>query len=149
MVQRFLEAVQIYTMYIYLCLYFICPPLYFCFQAFLDCDSTRGTSSWVLQRLLQGSRDWNRNRNRDRSSRPTHLFFPPNEDYSLCIQNLFCKQSNAITNKLDFVPMFYTHPIGPFPTLLHWRPLGKSLWRASWWLKEYVTDIWAALHIDG
>lgn len=47
----------------------------------------------------------------------SHLFFrlpcPPEmgvggsaDDYSLCIQNLFCKQSNAITNKLDFVPMF-------------------------------------------
>lgn len=111
MVQRFLEAAHKYIcVCIYLCLYFICPPFYFCFPVFPDCAGTRGSSSWVCNVCCKG-------REIGESPTDSHLFFrlpcPPEmgvggsaDDYSLCIQNLFCKQSNAITNKLDFVPMF-------------------------------------------
>jgi len=112
MVQRFLEAVQIYTMYIYLCLYFICPPLYFCFQAFLDCDSTRGTSSWVLQRLLQGSRDWNRNRNRDRSTQPTHLFAsPPTRTTRYAYKICFVNKVMPLQTNWTLCPCFIPIPL--------------------------------------
>lgn len=136
MVQRFLEAVQTYTLYISMSIFYL-PAFHFCFRV-SQTATAPAAFELVVQHLLQGSR--NRARNRSCGSPwPTHLF-PPNDCYSLCIQNLFCKQSNAITNKLDFVPMLYTHPSHDIVAL---ASFGKSLCGASWWLKEYVTDIWA------